>query len=75
MTQAELLLIAGLTAIYVGAFLFGMHPTSLRDRAPDAMALVSLAGIAALSLYYVHADPLYPAARLSDHRSPACSAP
>ena len=60
-TQAELLLIAGLTAIYVGAFLFGMHTTSLRDRAPDAMALVSLAGIAALSLYYVHADPLYPA--------------
>ena len=54
-TQAELLLVAGLTAIYVGAFCSALHPTSLRDRAPEAIALVALAGIAALSLYYVHA--------------------
>ncbi len=59
-TQAELLLIGGLMAIYIGALLIGMHPTGLRDRSPDLIALVALAGVSALSLSYVNGDPLYP---------------
>lgn len=59
-TPAELLLVAGLTVIYVSAFLFGAQPTSLRDRPPEPFALIALAGVAVLSLYYAHGDPLYP---------------
>src|SRR5699024_8673403 len=59
-TQAELLLVFGLSAIYVGALLLGLHPTSLRDRESDPVGLAALAGVAALSLYYVSDNPLYP---------------
>ncbi len=57
---AELLLIAGLFAIYVGGFLAGEAPTTLRDRLPDFYALVALAGVSALSLYYANIDADYP---------------
>ena len=57
---AELLLLAGLTVLYVGAFLFGAQPTSLRDRNPEPFALVSLAVVSALSLYYGSSDSTYP---------------
>ena len=59
-TPAELLLVAGLVVTYVGAFLFGTQPTSLRDRKPEPFVLIALAGVSALSLYYAHGDPLYP---------------
>jgi uncharacterized membrane protein len=60
-TPAELLLAAGLAVIYVGAFLFGAAPTSLRDRAPDLYPLGALLGLSLLSLHYVNVDSLYPA--------------
>ncbi len=57
---AELLLVAGLVVIYVGAFLVGAAPTALRDREPDLYPLVALAGVAALSLHYVDINSAYP---------------
>ncbi len=57
---AELLLVAGLVAIYVGGFLAGAAPTALRDRAPDLYPLAALAGVAALSLHYADIDAAYP---------------
>ncbi|MGH6924809.1 MAG: DUF2339 domain-containing protein [Propylenella sp.] len=58
-TTAELLLVAGLTAIFIAAFAAGVAPVALRDRRPDPYALASLAGVAMLSVYY-SIDPLYP---------------
>ncbi len=60
-TPAELLLVAGLFAIYVGAFLVGDAPTALRDRVPDVYPLGALAGVSALSLNYANVDADYPA--------------
>jgi uncharacterized membrane protein len=57
---AELLLVAGLVALYVGAFLFGAQPTNLRDRKPEPFSLIALAGVSALSLFYASGDPAYP---------------
>jgi uncharacterized membrane protein len=58
---AEMLLLAGLTASYLAALAAGGEPLSLRDRAPNAIALAALAGIAALSLLYVEMSrPVYP---------------
>ena len=61
-TPAELLLLAGLAAIYIGTFLVGVAPTALRDRAPDLYPLGALAGVSALSLHYAYIgyDGLYP---------------
>jgi len=59
-TQAELLLVAGLTVIYIVALLLAMHATAVRDRPADPLSLLALAGIAALSLYYVSEDLHYP---------------
>lgn len=58
---AQLLLLAGLTAIYVASLIAGSEPAALRDRAPNILGLASLAGIAALSVYFVHTNaPVYP---------------
>lgn len=59
-TYSEVLLVAGLTVLYIAAFLVGAQPTSLRDRPPDPLPLVALAGVSALSLYLAHGDPDYP---------------
>ena len=59
-TPSELLLVASLTVLYVGAFLVGAQPTNLRDRPPEPFPLIALAGLSALSLYYAHGDPEYP---------------
>jgi uncharacterized membrane protein len=57
---AELLLVAGLAVIYIGALLAGAAPIGLRDRAPDLYALGALAGLSALSLHYANIDTHYP---------------
>jgi uncharacterized membrane protein len=59
-TAAEMLLVAGLTAIFVGTLLAGTEAPALRDRAPDPYALAALAGVAALSLDYALVNPVYP---------------
>jgi uncharacterized membrane protein len=55
---AELLLVMGLTALYVGLLAAG-DPVSLRDRPANGVAVAALAGIAALSSYYLTLDPAF----------------
>jgi uncharacterized membrane protein len=57
---AELLLVAGLGVIFVGALLLGLASTALRDRPPDYYALGALLGLSVLSLHYVNIDSAYP---------------
>ena len=59
-TAAELLLVAGLTGIFVATLVAGADETSLRDRDPDLYALGGLAGVAALSVYFALVNPVYP---------------
>lgn len=55
-----LLMVAGLTTLYVAAFLAGLHATSIRDRTPDTLTIVGLVGVAVLALHYAQAAPAYP---------------
>ena len=57
---AELLLVAGLFALYTGALVAGTDAPTLRDRKPDFIAIGALSALAALSLYYVLVTPAYP---------------
>ncbi len=57
---AELLFLAGLFAAFVAGLLAGVHRTSLKDRDADPLALIALAGVAMLSLYYSGLDPHFP---------------
>ena len=58
---AELLLLAGLAAIYLLSLVAETTPAQLRDRPVNLYGVAALGGLAALSLYYVRADPDYPA--------------
>lgn len=57
---AELLLLAGLLAIFIAALLSGSEPATLRDRPADPTTLGALAGITALSVLYALLSPVYP---------------
>jgi uncharacterized membrane protein len=58
---AQLLLLAGLTLIFLAALAYDTEPDTIRDRRPNLVALVGLAGIAVLSVLYILIDPEYPA--------------
>ncbi len=60
-TAAELLLLAGLTLIFIAALVYGTEPDALIDREPNIVALVALAGVAVLSVFYILVDQNYPA--------------